>query len=346
MSYPEFKKPSKDFISYAPERDFVGYGEDSPKDCWPNGKKIVVSFVLNYEEGAETTIWNGDPASEPTLHELSYQRPVRKGKRDLVVESMFENGIRTGLPRILKLFKKHNMPFTMWCCPRALEHSPSYIPHLIEGGHEFACHGNHWRRHGFFEGPDDDAAHVREGFEKFEKLLGPGKGPSGWYIHAHSLAHKHIRAKVHKEKGIPLLYCSDTYTGDLPYYISNPLFVDGSEKKDEGLLMIPYNLVNNDHRFITPNFAGFGASTDWFDLLKGDFDMLYAEGEEGKPKMMTVAFHQRIIGVPTRVMALKRFMEYISTKADVWVATREDIAKHWRAKYPFEEVGITRNMHY
>ncbi|KAL8292515.1 hypothetical protein RQP46_001127 [Phenoliferia psychrophenolica] len=289
MEYPEFKKPSTEgFIQYAPPRDFVGYGDDSPRDCWPDGKKICVSFVLNYEEGAEFSVWNGDKSSEGSLHELSYNRPIRKNERDLVVEGMFEWGIRCGLPRILKLFSKYKMVFTIWTCPRALELSGStYIKPIQEAGHEFACHGNHWRRNAYFEGPDDDAAHVREGLDRFQRLVGDPNVPAGWYIHNRSLAHKHIRAKVHREKGIPLLYCSDSYAGDLPYYIPNPLHVaDPVNEADEGLLMIPYSLVNNDHRFITPGFAGVAKCDDWFDTLKADFDYLYQEGLEGRPKMM------------------------------------------------------------
>jgi hypothetical protein len=51
--------------------------------------------------------------------------------------------------------------------------------------------------------------------------------------------------------------------------------------------------------------------------------------------------HSRILGKPGRIMCIKRFMEYISKKPDVWVCTRKEIADHWRSKFPYEQVGPT-----
>ena len=44
-------------------RDIVGYGPTPPNAAWPNGARVAVQFVLNYEEGAENCILHGDPAS-------------------------------------------------------------------------------------------------------------------------------------------------------------------------------------------------------------------------------------------------------------------------------------------
>lgn len=74
--------------------------------------------------------------------------------------------------------------------------------------------------------------------------------------------------------------------------------------------------------------------------------MLYDEGTQGHPKLMCVNMHNRLLGKPGRIIALKRFMEYIKEKPDVWVTTREKIAEHWREKYPYEKVGPTRSMHH
>jgi len=75
--------------TWLPPRDYVGYGGDSPKVLWPGDKVIAVSFVLNYEEGAEQTPWNGDDQSCDSLHELHYDRPATSGgQRDGVVEDM------------------------------------------------------------------------------------------------------------------------------------------------------------------------------------------------------------------------------------------------------------------
>ena len=74
---------------WLPPRDYVGYGCEPPKAMWPGNKVIAVSFVLNYEEGAEHTPWNGDDQSCDSLHELHYSRPATSGGvRDGVVEDM------------------------------------------------------------------------------------------------------------------------------------------------------------------------------------------------------------------------------------------------------------------
>ncbi|KAM0752933.1 glycoside hydrolase/deacetylase [Meredithblackwellia eburnea MCA 4105] len=332
-----------DFKEFLPPRDFVGYGTEPPKDPWPKGAKIAVCFVLNYEEGSEHTVWNGDSGSEPFLHEHHYHRQNVKGRRDIVVESSFEYGVRAGLPRLIKLFRKFGWQFTLWANGRAFEVSGDYPKILAEDGHEIACHGNRWTAGPTMTGYDDEARHVRQGFKRLQKSTGLKDVPTAWFGGAGTMAHKHIRARVHKETGVPLLYCSDTYSDDIPYYLPSPLAMDGD--KDEGLLMIPYSLTNNDHRFMVSQGAGTGAPNEWFELLQADFDYLYEEGKNGSPKMMTVAMHNRILGKPARSRALKKFMEYIKDKPDVWVTTRADMAHHWREKFPYEKVGPTMNLH-
>jgi hypothetical protein len=44
-----------------------------------------------------------------------------------------------------------------------------------------------------------------------------------------------------------LLYCSDTYASDTPFWIPDPL-AELYGEKDEGMLMMPYSLCTNDHR--------------------------------------------------------------------------------------------------
>lgn len=61
--------------------------------------------------------------------------------------------------------------------------------------------------------------------------------------------------------------------------------------------------------------------------------------------MMTIAMHSRVLGKPGRIVALKRFMEYIKEREGVWVCTRSEIAKVWREKYPYEVVGPTGGVH-
>lgn len=74
-------------------RDLVGYGANPPHAGRPNGARIAVNFVLNYEEGSEYSIGEGDGHSDIFLTEMNAS-PIAHGDRDLAAESMFEYGSR------------------------------------------------------------------------------------------------------------------------------------------------------------------------------------------------------------------------------------------------------------
>ena len=93
--------------------------------------------------------------------------------------------------------------------------------------------------------------------------------------------------------------------------------------------MIPYTLDQNDMKFCVP--PGFTSPDGFFTYLKNAFDVLYEEGVDGSPKLMSVGLHCRVIGKPGRLQALKQFMEYIKDK-QVWVCTREQVADHWKSQ--------------
>ena len=158
---------------------------------------------------------------------------------------MFEWGIRQGLPRLLKLFRQHGWHWTTWACARAFETSPQYARLLATEGHEIACHGNRWRMHG--ANAAEARAHIHRSFDRLQATTGLADVPTGWFSGGLPLATKLARAEVHRERGVPLLYCSDTYAADVPYWVRDPYAaVHGGE--DRGMLMIPYSLCTNDHR--------------------------------------------------------------------------------------------------
>ncbi|MFF0548986.1 hypothetical protein ACFYUL_08515 [Streptomyces sp. NPDC004311] len=67
--------------------------------------------------------------------------------------------------------------------------------------------------------------------------------------------------------------------------------------------------------------------------LVDTFDVLHAEGAE-RPRMMSVGLHPRIIGRPGRIRALDGFLRHLARRGGAWVATREQIARHWLATHP------------
>src|SRR6478752_500469 len=51
-------------------RDLIGYGQTPPNPRWPNNARVAVQIVLNYEEGGENSVLNGDKGSEAFLSEM------------------------------------------------------------------------------------------------------------------------------------------------------------------------------------------------------------------------------------------------------------------------------------
>jgi allantoinase len=293
-------------------RDLVGYGGRPPQAGWPGNARIALQFVLNVEEGAESSVLEGDPASEAYLHELP-GRPARVGERDPSIEGLYEYGSRAGLWRILELFRAQGLPLTAFAVGRALELNPQIGRALAADGHEVAGHGWRWiDYHGVSE--DEERRHIRLTIEAIERIC--GRRPVGWYTGRVSL---NTRRLVREEGGF--LYSADAYNDDLPYWLS------GSPPQ----LVIPYSLVNNDARYLMPH--GFASGEDFFRLLKDAFDLLWEEGARA-PKMMSVGLHARISGHPARAMALARFLEYVRGREAVWICRREDIARHWIAAHP------------
>ena len=295
-------------------RDLSGYGAKPPKANWPDGAKIAVQFVINYEEGGENCILHGDAASEAFLSEIVGAAPW-PGQRHWNMESIYEYGARAGFWRLHRLFTEMEIPATVYGVATALARSPEQVAAMQEANWEIASHGLKWIEYKDYD-REAEKADMIEASRLHSEVT--GSAPRGWYTGRCSAQTVELATELGG-----LDYISDTYADDLPYWYQ-------SGYKDQ--LIIPYTLDCNDMRFATPQ--GFNSGDQFFAYLKDTFDCLYAEGEAGMPKMMNIGLHCRLIGRPGRVMALKRFMEYAKGHADVWFARRIDIAHHWQQAHP------------
>lgn len=296
------------------QRDMLGYGATPPNAKWPNGAKIAVQFVVNYEEGGENCVLHGDAASEAFLSEIvgAAQWP---GQRHWNMESIYEYGSRAGFWRLHRLFSELNIPATVYGVASALARSPEQVRAMQDAGWEIASHGLKWVEHKDMPA-DEERASIAEAIRLHTEVT--GERPYGWYTGRCSV---NTVGLIAEEGGFA--YISDTYDDDLPYWL---------EVGDRDQLIIPYTLDANDMRFATPQ--GFNAGDQFYAYLKDAFDALYAEGHAGQAKMMSIGLHCRLIGRPGRVMALRRFMEYAAGHADVWFPRRIDIARHWAKVHP------------
>jgi putative urate catabolism protein len=298
-------------------RDLTGYGRSTPDPRWPGGALIAVQFVVNYEEGGENSILHGDAASEAFLSEIIGAEPW-PGQRHMNMESIYEYGARAGFWRLHRIFTAARLPVTVFGVATALARSREQTAAMRESRWEIASHGLKWIDYRNFT-ENDERSHMAEALALHCKVA--GERPQGWYTGRCSA---HTLKLVMEEGGF--LYSSDSYADDLPYWVKGP---KGSH------LIVPYTLDANDMRFATAQ--GFNAGDQFFAYLRDSFDVLYREGLDGAPKMMSVGLHCRLAGRPGRVAALVRFIDHLARHDRVWIARRVDIARHWHEHVPFEE---------
>jgi peptidoglycan/xylan/chitin deacetylase (PgdA/CDA1 family) len=293
-----------------PQRDLVGYGRRPPAVGWPDGARVAVSLVLNYEEGSERTMpVDGENES---LGEVA--RAVGGGHRDLATESVYEYGSRAGVHRLLRLFDRYGVRCTFFAAAVALERNPDVAAWLREAGHEPCAHGWRWAEEWLLS-REEEAARIRRAVESIERTC--GERPVGWY--SRWMPSEHTRELLVEEGGF--LYDSNAYNDDLPYYAQ----VGGRQH-----LVVPYTLTTNDLRFTNGTVGG---PADFADYCRRALDYLWDEADEC-PRMMSIGLHPRWTGQPARASALAEFVEHAQAKGGVWFARRRDIAEWWLERSP------------
>ena len=295
------------------DRDLIGYADQPPDPQWPGGKRLALNFVINYEEGSEPSIPDGDGRSEQALTEIAGY-DFGSNQRDLAAEGMFEYGSRVGFRRLMRLFGERGMPVTIYACALALERNPASAKLIRDSDCDICSHGWRWVEHWKLT-EAEEREHVRKAVASLERTV--GERPLGWYCRYGPSVN--TRRLVVEEGGF--LYDSDAYNDELPYWVQ----VEGKPH-----LVVPYTLTNNDTMF---SRGGTATGGQFFEFCKDAFDLLRAEGRE-EPKMMSVGLHTRVIGHPGRAAGLARLLDYVGSFDDVWICKRLEIARHWHANHP------------
>ena len=300
-------------------RDLVGYGQSPPQANWPGGARTAVQFVINYEEGAEMQVGDGDPTSERVGEVLSV---VPGGQRDQGQEQIFAYGSRVGLWRFLDALKDTGTPATFLMCGRAVERSPQLARAITEAGHEAANHGWLWRPHADFTDIETERAALTRATDAIETKT--GTRPVGFFCRG---SESPWTRGLLAEAGYT--YTSNAFDDDLPY--ADP----------SGLVVVPYNLDANDMKFFHPN--GFTRASEMVDYVKDAIRQLLAEAERGKSSTLSIGFHLRITGRPARFRAVTEILEFLAgLDGQIWRARRIDIARHFAASPPSSQ---TTNQH-
>ena len=283
----------------------IGHGGRPVKAAWPGGAAIAVQFVVNYEEGGENNILHGDAASEAFLSEIVGAAPW-PGQRHWNMESIYEYGSRAGFWRLHDLFcEATNSGNGLRCCDGAAA--------LARAG----CRDAGGRLGNCFPWSEMDRVQGchRAKTEAADMAKAIAIHEAGYRLQSRvagiPAAARSIRLIWPAETGL-FDYVSDSYADDLPYW---------HHHKGRDQLIIPYTLDVNDMRFAIP--AGFNSGDPFYTYLKDTFDVLYAEGRAGAPKMMNIGLHCRLVGRPGRAAALKRFIDYVESPQECVVCTAD-----------------------
>lgn len=290
-------------------RDLVGYGATPPEVRWPGGAKVAVQFVINYEEGAENSVLNGDKGSEAFLSEMvgAISHPARA----MAMESLYEYGSRAGFWRLHRLFTARGVPVTVFGVAAAMAANPAAVEAMLKAGWEVASHGLRWIDYQYV--PEEvEREHIAKAIALHKELT--GERPLGWYQGRTS---PNTARLVVEEGGF--LYDADSYADDLPYW---------DRRHGKPQLIVPYSLDANDMKIVALN--GFTEGEQFFRYLCDTFEQLREEGG----RMMSIGLHGRIAGRPGRARAVARFVDHVLASGDSWIARRIDIARHWAAEHP------------
>ncbi len=285
-------------------RDFAGYRNCLPEVRWPGDARVAVSFVVNFEEGAEFSMTDGDDRNEGIYEVID---PLTTP--DKCIDSHFEYGTRVAYWRIAALFQKYGAHYTLSACGRAVERSPWLAQHVVSQGHEVSAHGWRWEKSTDLT-PDEERAAIVRTRDTIENVT--GRAPVGWHTRSNATAHTR---RLLAENGF--IYDSDAYNDDTPY------FEQVSGKRH---VVLPYAFDTNDMQF--QNTQRFGTGKEFADYVCAAYDWLWQEGAN-QPRMLSVGLHLRMIGRPGRIGALEQILLHMKTKGDAWIATREQIARHW-----------------
>jgi peptidoglycan/xylan/chitin deacetylase (PgdA/CDA1 family) len=115
------------------------------------------------------------------------------------------------------------------------------------------------------------------------------------------------------------LYDSDAYNDERPYFVA---------VGDKRHVVLPYAFDTNDMRFFIG--GAFVRGQDFADYVIDGLDWQLQESAEA-PAMLTIGLHTRIIGRPARMAGLVAILDHIAAQPGLWLATREQIARHWIA---------------
>ena len=261
-------------------------------DAWPDGTRVAVA--LSFDMDAETLLLRDSNTSPSRL-------------------SVGQYGPRAGVPRILDMLDRYDIPATFFIPAVSAQLYPDEVRAVAAAGHEIGIHG--WiHEHTSALERNDERMLMQRSLDAIEALS--GRRPVG--IRTGSWEYSHSTAELIAEQG--LLYDSSLMADDVPY----ELVANG---QPTGVVELPVEWILDDYPYFGMNRAAdirpYTPPSDVFEIWKREFDMAYDEGS-----MFLLTMHPQIIGHRSRVSMLEELIQYMRSRPGVWFATHEDVARH------------------
>ena len=264
---------------------------------WPNNAKIAVMLTFDFD--AEL-MWNSYPRTPAYAQRGQYAGNV-------------------GVPRILDLLKKHDIPGTFFWPGINAERYPELIKRVYAAGHEIGHHG-YLHEKVSEVGPEEEREVMEKGMAAIEKVI--GTRPVGYRSPAAEFTDASL--SIFKEHG--LIYDSSLMGNDFTPY---PLCLY-EEKSD--IVELPFSWELDDAPYCQflwrPYRGGLAAPSRMLEIWRAEFDWAYKQGG-----VFVLTMHPQIIGRAHRIMLLDTFIEHIKSHSNVWFTRCVDAAKHTRDEW-------------
>jgi peptidoglycan/xylan/chitin deacetylase (PgdA/CDA1 family) len=236
---------------------------------------------------------------------------------DVVAYSVRDYGARVGIWRIMEVLSKYGIRATVALNSEVCDAYPQIIQEAIGLKWEFMGHNQSNTRRLNNIPPDEEPRVIRDTLTRIERAT--GKKPVGWL--GSGLQETWNTLDYLVAEGCR--YVADWVNDDQPYRMN----INGKE-----LVSIPYTQELND----LPAIVRDHRTTEEFGAtIRRQFDVLYREGASSG-RVMAIALHPYISGVPHRIEALRSALEYVCNHQAVWLATGQEIVDHYVASTPKE----------
>jgi peptidoglycan/xylan/chitin deacetylase (PgdA/CDA1 family) len=262
------------------------------KGPWPNGAKVAVGLSFDVDNATAT---------------------LSTGNLDYEILSRGEYGAVDGLPRILRILDRQQVPSSFFIPAASAVLHPGMITDIQRARqrHEIGVHGWIHERLPLLNDEKEEQRMLTLSIDTLTKMT--GKKPVGY----RAPSWKFSKWTMGQVKAAGFLYDSSLMASDDPY----ELLLEG---QPTGVVELPIERILDDAPYFGGNADGSNPSVgDVYEVFQSEFDVAYEEGG-----LYLLTMHPHMMGHRSRAAMLERLIAYIKKKPGVWFATHEQIAAH------------------